>query len=176
MVSVVLWLSTWGVINNFFSPNNVTWYLILGPWYLICDAWHLIPDTFKLIHFICTSHVILITMSFYLFLITRLLLLTLVNWYLLLCTYNTLIVTRILLPDNCYLIPLKWCSLPDTCYVTFNDIDSLERIDANRSRKLGQNVANWGRKSLKCCKFRLEITKNRAEIMQIGPNFASMSA
>ena len=57
-----------------------------------------------------------------------------------------------------------------------HNIDSLERIDANRSRKLGQNDANRGRKSLKWCKFRLEITKNRAEMMQIGPNFASMSA
>ena len=56
------------------------------------------------------------------------------------------------------------------------DIDSLERIDANRSRKLGQNDANRGRKLLKWCKFRLEITENRAEMMQIGPNFASMSA
>ena len=59
---------------------------------------------------------------------------------------------------------------------SFEDIDSLERIDANRSRKLGQNDANRGRKSLKWCKFRLEITENRAEMMQIGPNFASMSA
>ena len=56
------------------------------------------------------------------------------------------------------------------------DIDSLERIDANRSQKLGQNDANWGRKSLKWCKFWLEITKNLAQMMQIGPNYAAMSA
>ena len=63
-----------------------------------------------------------------------------------------------------------------TSGVEKSDIDSVERIDANRSRKLGQNDANRGRKSLKWCKFRLEITENRAEMMQIGPNFASMSA
>ena len=67
-----------------------------------------------------------------------------------------------------------------------NDIDSVERIDANRSqklglndanraRKLGQNDENRGRKSSKWCKFRLVITENRAEMMQIGPNFAPMS-
>ena len=43
--------------------------------------------------------------------------------------------------------------------VTFENIDSVERIDADRSQKSGQNDANRGRKSLKWCKFRLEITK-----------------
>ena len=53
---------------------------------------------------------------------------------------------------------------------------TLFHIDANRSQKLGLNDANRGRKSLKWCKFRLEITKNRAQMMQIGPNCAAMSA
>ena len=39
-------------------------------------------------------------------------------------------------------------------------IDSVERIDANRSQNLGLNDANRGRKSLKWCKFWLEVTKN----------------
>ena len=67
-------------------------------------------------------------------------------------------------------------NLQDLLSICLEDIDSLERIDANRSRKLGQNDANRGQKSLKWCKFWLEITENRAEMMQIGPNFASMSA
>ena len=40
------------------------------------------------------------------------------------------------------------------------DIDSVERIDANWSQKLGLNNANGGRKTSNWCKLVQEITEN----------------
>ena len=59
-----------------------------------------------------------------------------------------------------------WCPTPDG---SIYDIDSVERIIANRSPKSGQNNSNRGLKSPKWYKLRQEIT-NFAEMMHIAPN------
>ena len=68
----------------------------------------------------------------------------------------------------------SWWALYEISFISWlfeysYDIDSVEQINANRSQKLGQNDTNWGQKSPNFCKLRLEIIKNKTEMMILVP-------